>query len=335
MASLDTGRVPVRQRARVGRAAAARQSERGPALPHRAPRAARAAGLGVQPPLPPARPLGASRSAPSRAAPRACRRDAALFSGCAYAFSGNDAVLRQRVRELRRVRVVASVVRGRRARRSRARPGCAPRVTPAAAAGLAFGLQLLAGEPAISLLTAGFTALLCLGAGSLARPRASGRRARARSFSAARSPPRSARRSRRRSSCPFRAVLPLTYRGQHLYSRAAFGSAPFLPYRIARVVLSPLRGRSLDTGKRRELASNVPPAGSRLRLVRDLRGHRALRGRSSAACGGSSGRAAPSRSPPRGSRPGSSASGSRSPSHACSSRPTFCAGSATRSSSTS
>lgn len=94
------------------------------------------------------------------------------------------------------------------------------------AAGLGLGLQLLAGEPAISLVTLGLAALLLL--------------ARARS-----APPgeRAARLGRSALGAvgagalglalaaplllPLSAVFPLTYRGQHLYSERASGAAAF------------------------------------------------------------------------------------------------------------
>ena len=111
------------------------------------------------------------------------------------------------------------------------------RIRASTATGLAFGLQLLAGEPAISLLTGAFTAFLCLV--DLADPAnlaASSRKriaervgalvaggiaagAVALAFAAA-------------LLLPLRAVFPLTYRGQHLYSETAFGAAPFLPWRV-------------------------------------------------------------------------------------------------------
>lgn len=99
----------------------------------------------------------------------------------------------------------------------------------AAATGLAFGLQLYAGEPAISLLTAGFTAFLAVVelVGPDGSPRAERLRRASRlatgglvaaligaAFAAA-------------LLLPLRAVFPLTYRGQHLYSESAFGAASF------------------------------------------------------------------------------------------------------------
>jgi hypothetical protein len=103
-------------------------------------------------------------------------------------------------------------------------------LSAAAAAGLAFGLQLLAGEPAISLLT-----LACAGVAAVAvsiGPRG----------------PRLARVGRTAAGgilagalafgiaapllLPLLQVLPLTYRGQHLWSERAFGASPFAPWRI-------------------------------------------------------------------------------------------------------
>jgi len=107
----------------------------------------------------------------------------------------------------------------------RARGG-GPRLAAAAAAGLALGLQLLAGEPAISLMT------LALGAVLLAATAASA--------------PRGVRAGRLFAGLaasvgagalalalaapllwPLEAVFSLTYRGQHLYSQRASGAAAF------------------------------------------------------------------------------------------------------------
>ncbi len=99
-------------------------------------------------------------------------------------------------------------------------------VRAGAAAGLALGLQLLAGEPAISLLTLAFGGVLVL----------------AEALGAARGT-RLAQLARAAAGCvgagllalalaaplllPLRAVFPMTYRGQHLYSERASGAAAF------------------------------------------------------------------------------------------------------------
>lgn len=94
------------------------------------------------------------------------------------------------------------------------------------ATGLAFGLQLLAGEPAISALTAVFVVSICL-VGLFLRPRGERRRALivlcgggaiSVGIAAAFAAP---------LLLPLRAVFPLTFRGQHIYSKEAFGAAPF------------------------------------------------------------------------------------------------------------
>jgi hypothetical protein len=99
-----------------------------------------------------------------------------------------------------------------------------------AAASLAFGMQLLAGEPVISVLTLVFS-------GTLAVPVAlfeSGRRLRRASFlalggvgagvlGAAIAAP---------LLLPLNAVFPMTYRGQHLYSERAFAASPFAAWRM-------------------------------------------------------------------------------------------------------
>ncbi len=102
----------------------------------------------------------------------------------------------------------------------------------AAAAGLAFGLQLLAGEPAISLLTIVFAGLLAVAgwAGTPDRKRlqqgariaGGGLFAGVLAFGIA-AP----------LLLPLLQVFRLTYRGQHLYSERAFGASPFAPWRIA------------------------------------------------------------------------------------------------------
>jgi hypothetical protein len=104
------------------------------------------------------------------------------------------------------------------------------RVTAAAAAGLAYGLQLLAGEPAISLLTLLFCALIAV-AGWLG---ATGPRAKngarlagggliAGAVAAAVAAP---------LLLPLSEIVGLTYRGQHLYSERAFGASPFALWRM-------------------------------------------------------------------------------------------------------
>ena len=99
-------------------------------------------------------------------------------------------------------------------------------VRAAAAMGLALGLQLLAGEPAISLMT------LVLGAGLLAAAaavRPPGRRARSLGASALGAAGAGAVGLGIAAPLllPLSAVFPLTYRGQHLYSEKAFGAAAF------------------------------------------------------------------------------------------------------------
>jgi hypothetical protein len=103
------------------------------------------------------------------------------------------------------------------------------RLLSGCAVAIAFGLQALAGEPAISLLTLLFTAFL----GALETFGERGKRlARAGKFlaggavagllAAALASP---------LLLPLLAVFPLTYRGQHLYSERAFGASPFAAWR--------------------------------------------------------------------------------------------------------
>ena len=98
-----------------------------------------------------------------------------------------------------------------------------------AASAIAFGLQLFAGEPVLSLLTLLFAAFL--GAAEIFSSKE--RLARTRNLlaggvsagllAAALASP---------LLLPLLAVLPLTYRGQHLYSARAFGASPFAAWRM-------------------------------------------------------------------------------------------------------
>jgi len=100
-----------------------------------------------------------------------------------------------------------------------------------AATGAALGLQLLAGEPAITLLTAIFLVFV-----SLAEVAQTGRERRAgRLRAAVLGGAGSAGIALLLAApllLPLRDVFPLTYRGQHLYSERAFGASPFLPWRV-------------------------------------------------------------------------------------------------------
>jgi hypothetical protein len=94
---------------------------------------------------------------------------------------------------------------------------------------LALGLQLLAGEPAISLLTV----VLC-GAIGIARSltrRATALRDTGRFLAAAGAAGAGAAALAAPLLLPLLQVLPLTYRGQHLYSERAFFASPFALWR--------------------------------------------------------------------------------------------------------
>ena len=102
----------------------------------------------------------------------------------------------------------------------------AHRLRAATAAGLALGLQLLAGEPAISLVTLALGAILLV-APAAAAP--SGERA-GRLFGALAASVLSGALALALAApllLPLRAVFPLTYRGQHLFSEKASGAAAF------------------------------------------------------------------------------------------------------------
>jgi hypothetical protein len=107
--------------------------------------------------------------------------------------------------------------------------GIRRRLRAACAVAIAFGLQLCAGEPAISLLTILFTAFL--GAAEVFSAR-EGRLARARNLLAGGAVAGLLAAALAAALLfPLLAVLPLTYRGQHLYSARAFGASPFAAWR--------------------------------------------------------------------------------------------------------
>jgi hypothetical protein len=117
----------------------------------------------------------------------------------------------------------------------------------AAAGGLAFGLQLLAGEPALSLLTVLFCAVLALagwlGAPGPRKPRALRIAAGgllAAALAAAIAAP---------LLVPLGEIVRLTYRGQHLYSERAFGASPFGLWRAAEWLFPRLSGDPAALGE--------------------------------------------------------------------------------------
>ncbi len=104
-----------------------------------------------------------------------------------------------------------------------------PRLASGCAVAIGFGLQTLAGEPVISLLTLLFTAFL---AAAEILDRREGRLARTgRLLAGAAIAGLLAAALASPLLLPLRAVLPLTYRGQHLYSARAFGASPFAAWR--------------------------------------------------------------------------------------------------------
>jgi len=155
--------------------------------------------------------------------------DAAFLAGVVYAFSGmmlsyGSAFMNSIAAAAWLPWCAAAVLAIVRAR------GPAEIARASAAAGLALGLQLLAGEPALSLLTVAFAGALALTRG-IAAPHGE-RRARltalglsgaaAGVLALALAAP---------LLLPLLRVFPLTYRGQHLYSERAFGAAAFSPER--------------------------------------------------------------------------------------------------------
>jgi hypothetical protein len=151
--------------------------------------------------------------------------NAALFSGVAYGFSGmmlsyGSAFMNSSAAAAWLPWCAAAFADLGAARRPR------DAVRAAAAAGLALGLQLLAGEPAITLVTLGLGAGL-LAAAAAARPPAE--RARALGAAAIGSAGAGALGLGIAAPLllPLSAVFSLTYRGQHLYSEKASGAASF------------------------------------------------------------------------------------------------------------
>ena len=108
-----------------------------------------------------------------------------------------------------------------------------------AAAGIAFGLQLLAGEPAISLLTGAFAGALALAALLLSGSR---RRAVFPAVAGAALGAAVALALAAPLLLPLRQVFPLTYRGQHQYSERAFGASAFTAERAIEWLLPRFAG---------------------------------------------------------------------------------------------
>jgi hypothetical protein len=99
-----------------------------------------------------------------------------------------------------------------------------------AAVAIGFGLQLLAGEPAISLLTILFAAFL--GLAEIFSTQRERLVASANLFAGGALAGIAAAALASPLLLPLFAVLPLTYRGQHLYSARAFGASPFAVWRM-------------------------------------------------------------------------------------------------------
>jgi len=105
---------------------------------------------------------------------------------------------------------------------------------------LSLGLQLLAGEPAISLLTVLFCGVLGLAETLGQRPGRGPRTARFLVSAAAAGA--TAMAFAAPLLLPLAQVFPLTYRGQHLYSERAFGAAPFALWRTLEWLFPRLSG---------------------------------------------------------------------------------------------
>ncbi len=161
--------------------------------------------------------------------------DAAFLSGVAFAFSGmmlsyGSAFMNSIAAAAWLPWCAAAILALERSR------GFAETVRASVATGLALGLQLLAGEPAISLLPGGFAGALALLRALGAPPGEKGRRlltlaaggAGAVVLALALAAP---------LLLPLAQVFPMTYRGQHHYSERAFGAAAFTPERAVEWLL--------------------------------------------------------------------------------------------------
>lgn len=104
------------------------------------------------------------------------------------------------------------------------------RLSSGCAVAIAFGLQVLAGEPAISVLTLFFAAFLAAAEIFGERENRLARAGRVLAGGAVAGVLAAALASP--LILPLLAVLPLTYRGQHLYSLRAFGASPFAAWRV-------------------------------------------------------------------------------------------------------
>lgn len=98
-----------------------------------------------------------------------------------------------------------------------------------ASAGIAFGIQVLAGEPAISLWTAVFAVVL---AATLELPRASGF-GRIKGLAAGGVAAILGAALAASQILPTLAAIPYSFRGEHLFSRDQFGAGPNVPARLA------------------------------------------------------------------------------------------------------
>ncbi|HEX7254221.1 MAG TPA: hypothetical protein VF376_15180, partial [Thermoanaerobaculia bacterium] len=108
--------------------------------------------------------------------------------------------------------------------------GARQTIRAAAATGIAFALQLLAGEPALSLLTLLFAGTLS--AAVLLSDRSRTGAGKVRVVIAAMASGIGATALSASLLLPLTAVVPLTYRGQHLYSARAFSASAFQLWRV-------------------------------------------------------------------------------------------------------
>ncbi len=136
-------------------------------------------------------------------------------------------------------------------------PGRKAAARAAVALGLALGLQLLAGEPALSLLTVAFAGALGL-ARAVSAPRGERRPRLVALLAGTAGAGLLALALAAPLLLPLARVFPLTYRGQHLYSEKAFGAAALTPARTIEWLLPRFGG---DPGTLGGGANWLAPSG--------------------------------------------------------------------------
>ena len=274
VASLASGRGPVRQRRGVRRPAAPGQSQRGAPLPDVPARARRPARCCLQPALPRPHPLGLFRRETPGPRPRPLGRGGVLRRR-GLRLLRDEPVVRLGLHELDRRRVLAAVVRGR-------RRDSGSRLQPRRGGPCRCGRRSGARTPAARRRTRVDTS-----DARLLRDARSRRGARGSACGTPAPAPhafgrRSGRRApgpRRRGPAPSAAAagFPADLPGPAPLLGARLRSRPVLLDAGRRMAAAALRGRSGLARRRGELADFGRRAEPGLHLVRDVRHHSALR----------------------------------------------------------